>query len=100
MFITGALEYWVARSSRAMTSSKWSYSAACSVAFGFFGAIQNAAGRSNRKLAPAASATHQIKSAPTTPTMVTISETEPTSWASPVCSSRVRVVAIGRKKAR
>ena len=61
-----------------------SYSAACSAGRTFFGAIQNAAGRSNRKLAPTASAPRQIASAPNTPTMVTISETVPMSWMMPV----------------
>ena len=51
---------------------------------GFFGAIQNASGRSNRKFARAASAAPPDRSAPTTPTMVTISETVPMSWISPV----------------
>ena len=65
--------------SRAMTTG-CSYSAACSAGRGFFGAIQNAAGRSNRKLAPAVSAIRQIASAPSTPAMVTISEIVPMSW--------------------
>ena len=65
----------------------------------FFGAIQNASGRSNRKLACSASASRQIASAPTTPATVTISETVPMS-RSPLRSSSVRVAAIGRKKAR
>ena len=76
------------------------YSAGCSAACGFFGAIQNAAGRSNRKLAPAVSAIRQIASAPSTPTMVTTSEIVPMSWMMPVRSSSVRVAAIGRKNAR
>ena len=78
-----AAAYWIARSSRAMTAGGARakvYSAACSVARGFFGAIQNAAGRSNRKLAPTASASRHSASAPTTPTMVTISEIVPMSW--------------------
>ena len=77
-----------------------SYSAACNAGRAFFGAIQNAAGRSNRKLAPTASAPRQIASAPSTPTMVTISEIVPMSWIGPARSSSVRVAAIGRKNAR
>ena len=46
---------------------------------GVFGAIQNALGRSNRKLAPALSAIRQIASAPTTPATVTIREIVPMS---------------------
>ncbi len=55
------------------------YSAACNVVRCFFGAIQNAAGRSNRKVAPDPIAISQITSAPTTPAMVTISEMVPMS---------------------
>ena len=46
------------------------YSAACSVRPALRGAIQNASGRSNRKLACTASAARQISSAPATPTTV------------------------------
>ena len=45
-------------------TSEWgdnSYYAACSAGAFFFGAIQNAAGRSNRKSARSASASRQIK---------------------------------------
>src|SRR5216683_100581 len=76
------------------------YSAACNTVAAFVGAIQNAFGRSNRKFAPTASAAFQIRSAPTTPTMVTINEIVPMSGTMPVLSSSVRVAAIGRKKAR
>jgi hypothetical protein len=55
------------------------HSAGCSAAAGFLGAIQKASGRSNRKLACAARASRQIASAPTTPAIVTISETVPMS---------------------
>src|SRR5262249_30857739 len=80
--------------------SRETYSAACNTAPGFFGAIQNASGRSNRKLACTASAARQISSAPATPATVTISETVPISAITPVFSSSVRVAAIGRKNAR
>src|SRR5665213_1519094 len=76
------------------------YSAGCNALPAFFGAIQNAGGRSNRKFAPALSAIHQIASAPATPTIVTTSETAPILWIRPVFSNSVRVVAIGRKNAR
>ena len=66
----------------------------------FFGAIQNASGRSNRKLPPRRRAICQIASEPITPTMVTISDTAPMSGMMPVRNSSVRVAAIGRKKAR
>ena len=67
---------------------------------GFLGAIQNAAGRSNRKFAQVPRDIHQIASAPKMPAMVTISEIVPMSWINPNFSSSVRVAAIGRKKAR
>ncbi len=76
------------------------YSAGCSVGRAFFGAIQNAAGRSNRKSARSASAARQIAIAPTTPTTVTISEMVPISTIHPSRKNSVRVAAIGRKKAR
>ena len=50
--------------------------------------------------AAAASAARQIAIAPTTPTIVTISEIVPMSTIMPVRNSSVRVAAIGRKKAR
>src|SRR3981081_1922355 len=71
------------------------YSAACNTRPGFFGAIQNAAGRSNRKFAPTLGAARHSASAPTTPTTVTISEIVPMSWINPARSSRARGAAIG-----
>jgi hypothetical protein len=76
------------------------YSAACNFGRGCFGAIQNAAGRSNRNVAPALSAIRHSASAPTTPAMVTISPIVPTSWNGPARYNSVRVAAIGRKNAR
>ena len=64
------------------------YSAACSAGSAFFGAIQNASGRSNRKLACSASASRQIASAPATPTMVTISEIVPMSRDQPAAQQQ------------
>src|SRR4051812_36256928 len=76
------------------------HSAACNRGPVFFGAIQNASGRSNRKLPPRRSAICQIASEPITPAMVTINDTAPMSGMMPVRKSSVRVAAIGRKKAR
>src|SRR5947209_19363471 len=75
-------------------------SAACNTVEAFFGAIQKASGRSNRKFARTASAALQIKSAPATPATVTTSEIAPMSGIRPAFKSSVRVEAIGRKKAR
>jgi hypothetical protein len=76
------------------------HSASCSAGVCFFGAIQKALGRSNRKLARTTSGRRQIRSEPATPTIVTISDTAPMSGTMPVYRSNVRVEAIGRKKAR
>src|SRR5215207_10624104 len=76
------------------------YSAGCNAGRAFFGAIQKASGRSNRKSARSASASRQITIAPATPATVTIREIVPISVIRPVFSSSVRVTAIGRKKAR
>ena len=72
------------------------YSAGCNTGAGFFGAIQKASGRSNRKLARSISASRQITTAPATPATVTISEIAPMSAITPVFSSSVRVIAIGQ----
>src|SRR6185436_16008113 len=58
------------------------------------------AGRSNRKRSGVPRTAQYQQSAPTTPTVVTISETVPRSAMMPVLSSTMRVAAIGRKKAR